>query len=106
MSKIRLNIEVSQELANLLDSLASKEDTTKADIVRRALSVVKAFDEQRERGRMHIGFASDPTRLESEILGILSYDPGSTTDVGFNAVDPGDVPVEADDVVSGPANAM
>jgi hypothetical protein len=72
MAKIRLNLEVSQELANLLDRLAESEDTTKAEIVRRALSVVKAFEEQRLHGRTHMGFASDPTKLDAEMLGILS----------------------------------
>lgn len=72
MAKVRLNIEVSQDFANLLDNLADKEDTTKAEIVRRALSVLKAFDEQRDRGRTHIGFSADPSGLDAELVGILS----------------------------------
>jgi len=72
MAKVRLNIEVSQDLAELLDNLADNEETTKAEIVRRALSVLKAFDEQIEHGRTHIGFASDPTKLDAEMVGILS----------------------------------
>lgn len=72
MAKIRLNIEVSQDLADLLDNLANSEDTTRTEIVRRALSVLKAFDEQKSHGRNHIGFTKDPTKLDAEILGILS----------------------------------
>ncbi len=72
MSKVRLNIEVNQDLANLLDYLANDEDTTKAEIVRRALSVMKAYKEQIRRGRTHIGFADDPEKLDAEVLGILS----------------------------------
>lgn len=71
MEKVRLNIEVSQEVANLLNQLASEEGTTKTEIVRRALSILKAYKEQKERGRVHIGFASDPRDLDAEIVGIL-----------------------------------
>ena len=72
MSKIRLNLEVSQEVSDLLERLAATEETTKADIVRRALSVIKAFDEQKLHGRGHLGFTSDPTKLDAEMLGVLS----------------------------------
>jgi predicted transcriptional regulator len=72
MAKVRLNIEVSQELANTLDALANTEDTTKAEIVRRALSVMKAYQDQISRGRAHIGFVQNPDKLDAEILGILT----------------------------------
>lgn len=80
MAKVRLNIEVSQDLANLLDNLADNEETTKAEIVRRALSVLKAFSEQMEHGRTHIGFATDPTKLDAEMIGILSTSTKTKTD--------------------------
>jgi hypothetical protein len=72
MAKVRLNIEVNQELADVLDSLAETEHATRSDIVRRALSVLKAFKQQREIGRPHLGFARDPQNLDAEILGILN----------------------------------
>lgn len=72
MAKVRLNLDVSQDMANLLDNLAAHEDTTKAEIVRRALSVMKAYSEQMSRGRTHLGFVEDPTNLDAEMLGILS----------------------------------
>ena len=71
MAKVRLNMEVSQEVADLLNQLASDEGTTKTEIVRRALSILKAYKEQKERGRVHIGFVSDPRGLDVEIVGIL-----------------------------------
>lgn len=71
MAKVRMNIEVSQDIADLLDSLAQEEDTTKTEIVRRALSVLKAYKQQKARGRTHIGFTSDPTALDAELVGIL-----------------------------------
>ncbi len=72
MAKIRLSIEVSQELADLLDSLARSEDTTRTEIVRRSISVLKAFKEQQAVGRPHLGFTADPRKLDAEMLGILS----------------------------------
>ena len=71
MSKIRMNIEVSKELADFLEELAGTEGATKTEIVLRALSVLKAYKQQKEKGRTHIGFTNDPTKLEAEIVGIL-----------------------------------
>lgn len=72
MTKVRLNIEISDDLARLLDELSESEQTTKTEIVRRGLSVMKAFRSQMKVGRNHIGFASDPTSLDAELIGILS----------------------------------
>ena len=71
MAKVRMSMEVSQEVADLLEQLAAEEETTKTEIVRRALSVLKAYKAQKKQGRTHIGFASDPTSLDAEIVGIL-----------------------------------
>lgn len=66
-----MNIEVSQEVADFLDQISKEEATSKTEIVRRALSVMKAYKSQRKIGRSHIGFTSDPTGLEAEVVGIL-----------------------------------
>lgn len=72
MAKVRLSIEVTKELATLLDSLAEGEGASKTEIVRRALSVMKAYREQATAGRTHIGFTADPTKLDAELVGILT----------------------------------
>lgn len=71
MNKVRMNIEVSADVAAFLDELAQEEGATKTELVRRALSVMKAYKTQKEKGRGHMGFVSDPTKLDAEILGIL-----------------------------------
>jgi len=71
MAKVRMNIELSQEVAAFLEALAQEECTTRTEIIRRALSVMKAYRQQKERGRGHIGFVSDPAKLDVEIVGIL-----------------------------------
>jgi hypothetical protein len=72
MAKVRLSIEVSKELAALLDSLAENEETSKTEIVRRALSVMKAYRDQAIVGRRHIGFTADASKLDSELIGVLN----------------------------------
>lgn len=71
MSKVRMNIEVSQDVASFLDQLALDEATTKTEIVRRALSVLKAYQQQKAKGRNHIGFTADADKLDAELVGIL-----------------------------------
>jgi Arc/MetJ-type ribon-helix-helix transcriptional regulator len=75
MPKVRLNIELSQQLADFLEGLAEAENTTRSEMVRRAISVLQAFQQQREIGRSHLGFVKDPRRLDAEILGILQPPP-------------------------------
>jgi metal-responsive CopG/Arc/MetJ family transcriptional regulator len=82
MAKVRLSIEVSKELAALLDSLAENEETSKTEIVRRALSVMKAYRDQATVGRRHIGFTADPTKLDSELVGVLNLP--DTVGVAYN----------------------
>lgn len=66
-----MNIEVSSEVADFIEQLAKEEGATKTEIVRRALSVMKAYKKQKEQGRSHIGFVSDPGKLDAELVGIL-----------------------------------
>ena len=71
-NKVRLNIEVSEDLARLLDNLAEEEVVSKTEIVRRALAVMKSYREQIKIGRSHLGFARDGDKLDLELLGVLT----------------------------------
>jgi len=71
MSRVRMNIEVSHDVADFLEEIAREERTTKAEIVRRALSVMKAYRAQKRAGRTHLGFTADPAALQAEMVGIL-----------------------------------
>ncbi len=71
MAKARLNIELSSELTEFLEGLAEKENVTKTELVRRALGVLKMYDQQIDQGRKHFGFVSDPTNLDAEIVGVI-----------------------------------
>ncbi len=67
-----MNIELSKELAKEIIDLAESEGVARSEIIRRGLAVMKSFRQQRIAGRTHIGFASDPTRLEAELIGVLN----------------------------------
>lgn len=75
MPKTRLNLEISEDIARMLNEVADAEETTKSEIVRRALSVIKAYRQQQKIGRSHIGFTSRPENLEAELIGVLSETP-------------------------------
>ena len=70
MSK-RLNLDVSDDLHAYLADLAARRSTTIADLVRKGLAVIKAAEKHASGGRSHMGFVSDPSRLDIEIIGIL-----------------------------------
>ena len=72
MAKVRLNMEVSEDLAKLLDSLADQEDVTRTEIVRRALSVLKVYKSQIDAGRPHMGFVKEASKLDAELVGVLT----------------------------------
>ena len=72
MAKVRMHIEMSKDLDDELEALARSEGVTKSEMLRRGLSVIKAFKEQAKRGRTHLGFVEDSTKLNAEMLGILN----------------------------------
>jgi len=67
----RLNVAISDELDELIDELAQETGTSRTDVVRRALAVMKAFRQQKKAGRNHIGFVADPKNLDAEIINVL-----------------------------------
>lgn len=69
--KVRMNVELSSDVAKFLEELAKEEGATKTEMVRRALSMLKAYKQQKDRGREHVGFTSNPENLEAELVGIL-----------------------------------
>lgn len=67
----RLNIEVSDEFAELIGGIALRNNSTKADVVRKALAVLKVAERQRDKGRVHFGFTKDPDALDTEIVNLF-----------------------------------
>lgn len=67
----RLSMVITEELDELIDDLAREAGTSRTDVVRRALAVMKAFKQQKQQGRDHIGFVSDPSKLDVEVVNVL-----------------------------------
>ena len=72
MSKVRLSLEINEDLAQLLDEIAEDEAVPRTEIVRRALAVIKTYKQQIDAGRTHIGFVKDSDKLDLEIVGVLT----------------------------------
>lgn len=68
--KVRLSLQVTEELNHLLEEMAEDAGTTKSDVLRQALALMKAAREGKKHER-HLGFVSDPRKLETEIVGLL-----------------------------------
>jgi metal-responsive CopG/Arc/MetJ family transcriptional regulator len=66
--KVRLNLQMSEELYNELEAMATDTATTRSDVVRRALSLLKAAHSGKKRGN-HLGFVKSAERLDQEIIG-------------------------------------
>jgi hypothetical protein len=68
--KVRLRPELSLELNRLLDEMADDAGITKSEVLRQALALMKAARDGRKQQR-HLGFVSDPRKLDTEIVGFL-----------------------------------
>ena len=68
--KVRLSLQVTEELNRLLEEMADDSGTTKSDVLRQALALMKAAREGKKKQR-HLVFVSDPRKLETEIVGLL-----------------------------------
>jgi predicted transcriptional regulator len=68
--KVRLNLQISEELNKQLEAMAENSSTTKTEIIRRAMALMKAAQRGVAEGK-HLGFAKDPEKLDQEIVGIV-----------------------------------
>lgn len=68
--KVRLNLQVSSELNQMLETIAEDTGTQRSDVIRQALALMKVAHEAKRKGK-HIGLVSDPQQLETEIVGLL-----------------------------------
>ena len=69
-SKLRLNLLLSPELNRVLAEIADDTGSTRSDVIRQALALMKVAHQGKKEGR-HLGLVMDPTRLDTEIVGLL-----------------------------------
>ena len=67
----RLSMVISEDLDRLIDDLATEADTSRTEVVKRALAVLKAYKQQKSQGRSHIGFVEDASKLDTELVNVL-----------------------------------
>jgi metal-responsive CopG/Arc/MetJ family transcriptional regulator len=68
--KVRMNLQVSAELNELLERIAGDTGSNRSEVIRQALALMKAAHEAKQKGK-HIGFVTDPAKLDTEIVGLL-----------------------------------
>ena len=65
----RLLMEVSPELVELLDKLAAKSQTTRTEVLRKAIALLDVSAQAKDRGQK-IGILDEKDKLIQEIVGI------------------------------------
>jgi hypothetical protein len=68
--KVRLNLQVSNELNNVLEEIAGSNGSTKTDVIRQALALMKVAHQAKRNGK-HLGVVADPEKLDTEIVGLF-----------------------------------
>lgn len=67
----RVDLLISADLDRELTAIAGGAGICRHDVLRRGLAVLKAARIARDRGLPHVGFATDPARLDLELTGVL-----------------------------------
>ena len=68
--KVRLSLQVSQELNQTLEEIADSTGTNRTDVIRQALALMKVAHTAKRDGR-HLGIVFDAKKLDTEIVGLL-----------------------------------
>ncbi len=68
--KVRLNLQISQELSQTLDEIADSAGANRTDVIRQALALMTVAHKVRKSGR-HLGIVTDSSKLDTEIIGLL-----------------------------------
>lgn len=68
--KVRLNLQLSADLNNILEEIAEAGTTTKTEVIRQALALMRVAHRVKNEGK-HLGITSDPNRLDTEIIGVI-----------------------------------
>jgi predicted transcriptional regulator len=68
--KVRLSLQVSQELNQTLEEIAESTGTNRTDVIRQALALMKVAHAAKRDGR-HLGIVNDARKLDTEIVGLI-----------------------------------
>ncbi len=67
--KVRLTVDVSKELNQILEDIAEETGGTKSEVFRKAIALLDVAHKAKMSGK-HVGIARDQDALETEIVGL------------------------------------
>jgi len=70
MAMVRMNLQVSAEINELLERIAKDTGSNRSEVIRQALALMKVAQEGKTKGK-DIGLVSDADKLETENVGLL-----------------------------------
>jgi predicted transcriptional regulator len=82
--RIRLSLDVSPELNELIEDLAGRTDGTKSDVLRRAIALMDVAVRANESGK-RVGVADTDQGLTTEFVGLGVRRVSSRTNADFEA---------------------
>jgi metal-responsive CopG/Arc/MetJ family transcriptional regulator len=68
--KIRLSLQVSQELNQTIEEIAENTGANRTDVIRQALALMKVAHSAKKEGK-HLGIVHDASKLDTEIVGLI-----------------------------------
>ena len=68
--KVRMSLQVSPELNQVLEDIAESTGTNRTDVIRQALALMTVAHNAKKQGR-HLGIVSDARKLDTEIVGLI-----------------------------------
>ncbi len=65
---VRLSLDVSSELNDALESVASQTHSTKSDVLRKSIALLEMAVKEKKHGH-HLGVFDDQNKIVKEIVG-------------------------------------
>ena len=66
--RVRLNLQLSEEVAKALDEMAETNAVTRTEVIRQAILLMQLAHREKRNGR-HLGFTDRSDKLDTEIVG-------------------------------------
>jgi len=67
--QIRLSLDVSPELNNMLDDMAEKTHASKSEVLRKSITLMEVAVQEKSKGN-HLGVVGKDQKIIKEIIGI------------------------------------
>lgn len=68
MANVRLSLTIDRSLRDYFKQMSLETGLPFEQLLARGLGAIKAFQDQKKIGRKHVGFVSDRTKLDAELI--------------------------------------